>query len=142
MSALMIPRRSRHLPVKHRKVMAKDAMRLYYPAKEWFPRLRRVQHIRTSVWCDFIHGMPGEEFISHFRVEKREFSRIMCAIGWPVSNTLTRRNEYQTRAKLTTLIVSRRLFSPCRWIDITQLYKKHPSHLSGIFGKWFIVFMV
>lgn len=56
------------------------------------------------------------------------------ALAWPHNKMATHKNQNKTSAKLTILIILRRLTSPCRWTNTADLLYIHPSHKSE--GFW------
>lgn len=94
-----------------------------------------MRHIAVSSWVDVVYNMTDLQFLSSFRIRKEDLDTVVKAIAWPATKTRTTRNEYSTSPHLSTLILLRRLASPCRWMDVVLLFKKHPSHMSEIFWE-------
>lgn len=135
MALTMSRRRSRYTARTYRRITLGIVTDGGYRANEWWSRVKRVRNLMRYVWCDVVYGMPDEEFLTHFRVTKQDFPRIVASIGWPSYKTKTKRNQYSTCPELTTLVILRRMASPCRWADLVHMFKKHPSHLSEIFWE-------
>lgn len=98
-------------------------------------KTRRVEELQRTNWYDMVMGMADDQLLLLFRVCRAELPLIVEAVGWHDELLRTKRNEYGTCPLLTTLIILRRLASPCRWADVEGIFGKHCSQLSEIFWE-------
>lgn len=120
---------------KDNRVLTGCVDNLWYRGREWNAHLDRVQEISSQEWCVTVYGMTDHDFLTCFRVTKRDFPLMVEAVAWPDHKMSTSKNLYSTSPQLTALVILRRLASPCRWVDVMCLFRKHPSHLSEIFWE-------
>lgn len=127
--------RSRARQQTHSHAMHFTIARVGFHVGQFEMRMRRVEELRSVCWYDTVMGMADDQLLLLFRVCRSELCEMVEAVGWPDDMNKTSRNEYKTCPLLTTLVMLRRLASPCRWSDIECIFGKHSSQLSEIFWE-------
>lgn len=135
MVAVLIRRRRRRRHFNDNALLLLAAKTFMYRKEEMRLACARVREIKTESWRGVVYGMADDQFLAMFRITKTEFPAVVSACAWPAHLTSTKRNQYATCPELSTLILLRRLCSPCRWTDLVDVFKNHPSHLSEIFWE-------
>lgn len=91
--------------------------------------------MKENNWYENFMCMADDQMLSKFRICREEIPHIVKAVTCNDDSGRTSRNQYSKNPLLTTLIILRRLASPCRWIDLEILFGKHSSQLSEIFWE-------
>jgi hypothetical protein len=83
-----------------------------------------------------IHKVSDQQALVRFRFRKVHIEQIARLIPYsldPNGNVRTERRRYSATIVEATCILLRRLATPCRWVDMTTEFGRHPSNLSEIF---------
>lgn len=133
-------RRNLRLRRARTRVLELAAEPFAYHTREIKIHVRRVREISMNTWEYLLYGSTDLEWQTNFRINKRELGTLVEVVGWPTDRTSTKRNGYSTCPTLSTLILLRRLASPCRWLDLVYVFFKHPSQLCEIFWESLVRF--
>ena len=106
-----------------------------YRFKEKRLYFSRVRHIQHHSWVYLLNVWTDLQWQECFRINKQDLPVFVSVVAWPAYRSSTTRNNYSTCPTLSTLILLRRLASPCRWSDLTYVFYKHPAQLSEIFWE-------
>lgn len=106
-----------------------------YRFREKSVHLRRVQQIQLHSWIYLLNEWTGLQCQQCLRINEQDLEKFVDILCWPTHKTTTRRNQYKTSPELSTLILLRRLASPCQWNDLVYVFFNHLSQMSEVFQE-------
>ena len=104
--------------------------------------LRRTQAISLSNYSFNFNFLTDSDCVFNFRFAKQDVGRVVAALGWPQTQTCTKRNRYSVSPILVACVILRRMASPCRWRDLEVQFGKHASQLCEIFWEGIEAFLL
>lgn len=108
----------------HNYLCAKQALSL---------RTLRVLRIASIEFDSRFERLSEQECLEQFRFSKGAVIKLVPHLGLQTPHT--KRNAYSTTPLSSCCLLLRRLASPCRWADVTDVFGKQPSHMSEIYWE-------
>lgn len=135
-------RRKRNLQRRSFREIRRSSRLLLYALKQASYRFNerplhfhRVSEIQVHSWDYILNEWTDLQWQEAFRINKQQLETLVKVLSWPFNRTVTKSNKYSTNTTISTLIVLRRLASPCRWSNLSYVLYKHPVQMSEIFWE-------